>query len=307
VSRAPITSRARTAEDEVRRADRDAIAIAQHFPRDTPPIQLRAVRRAQIDDEVGVALPHDLGVTARGVAVGDPEVAFPRAADDGTLRGDRVRAAVDGQCDELAGRLGRCVVAGFVGLPTRPVDHRRSRSSNGNRGHRGDGGRCDRRRHRGDRDAARGRRRGRCGQGGNAVLRLCDPCRDPELPHREVVVDRKPNPGRRQEGVGLAPRVLGQVLLQLADQRPLVGGELLPVGARQVDRVLVRHVHAGDRDGAVLVHLLRKLAGELDGLDVGSEGAAEDALEEALDLAFDGTQDAHCGSGRLAAKGSGRC
>ncbi len=56
----------------------------------------------------------------------------------------------------------------------------------------------------------------------------------------------------------------------------------------------------------MLVHLLGELASELDRLDVGSEGAAEDALEEALDLALDGAQDAHCGSGRLPAKGSGR-
>ena len=45
----------------------------------------------------------------------------------------------------------------------------------------------------------------------------------------------------------------------------------------------------------MLVHLLRELAGELDGLDVRPEGAAEDPLEEAFDLLLDGSEDAHAG------------
>ena len=146
----------------------------------------------------------------------------------------------------------------------------------------------------------------RRGERRQSVLGLGDAGRDPELADGEVVVGREPHARRGQERVGLAAGVLGEVLLQLADERALVGDELLPVGAREVDRVLVRDVDARDRDGAVLVHLLRELAGELDGLHVRSEGAAEDALEEALDLALDGAQDAHCGSGRLPAKGSGR-
>ena len=40
----------------------------------------------------------------------------------------------------------------------------------------------------------------------------------------------------------------------------------------------------------MLVHLLRELARELDGLDVRPEGAAEDTLEEGLDLLFDRPQ-----------------
>jgi hypothetical protein len=36
----------------------------------------------------------------------------------------------------------------------------------------------------------------------------------------------------------------------------------------------------------VRVHLLRQLAGELDRLNLGAEGAAEDALDEALDACF---------------------
>ena len=142
-----------------------------------------------------------------------------------------------------------------------------------------------------DRDAAGG-----CGPAPaarHALLGLRDPRRDPELADGEVVVDRELDPRRRQQGICLAPRVLGQVLLELADERALVRGELLPVGAREVDRVLVRDVDPRDRDGAVLVHLLGELPRQLDGLDMRSEGTPKKALEEALDLALDGAQDAH--------------
>ena len=83
--------------------------------------------------------------------------------------------------------------------------------------------------------------------------------------------------------------MLDEVLLELAEQRPLVGLKLLPVDRGEVERVLVGDVDAGDRDGLVVVHLLRKLAGELDRLHVCSKGTAEDAFEKAFDLGFDGS------------------
>jgi hypothetical protein len=81
--------------------------------------------------------------------------------------------------------------------------------------------------------------------------------------------------------------VLDQVLLQLVLQRGLVARELVAVVGREVDRVLVRDVDTRDGDVAVVVHLLRQLAGQLDRLDVGAEGTAEDAFEERLELVFD--------------------
>ena len=152
------------------------------------------------------------------------------------------------------------------------------------------GGRRDRGRR--DRDLGRGG----CGslrQGRDPVVRLRDARGDAELAHCEVVVDRELDARRRQQGVRLAPRVLGQVLLQLADEGALVGDELLAVGAREVDRVLVRDVDPGDGHRAVLVHLLGQLARQLDGLHVRPEGATENAFEKALDRALDASQDAH--------------
>ena len=71
------------------------------------------------------------------------------------------------------------------------------------------------------------------GQGGEPVLRLCDAGRDAELADREILVDEELHARRRQERVALAARVLGQVLLQLADERAFVGDELLPVGGER--------------------------------------------------------------------------
>ena len=84
--------------------------------------------------------------------------------------------------------------------------------------------------------------------------------------------------------------MLGEVLLELELERLLVRLELRPVGGREVDRVLVRDVDARDGDGAVVVHLLRELARELDGLDVRLEGTAEHALDERFDLVLDSAE-----------------
>ena len=89
--------------------------------------------------------------------------------------------------------------------------------------------------------------------------------------------------------------MLGQVLLQLVDERRLVALELGAVVGREVDGVLVRDVDARDRDGLAVVHLLRELARELDGLDVRSERTPEDPFEQGLDLVLDLAQHASAG------------
>ena len=89
--------------------------------------------------------------------------------------------------------------------------------------------------------------------------------------------------------------MLGEVLLELVDERLLVARELLPVVGREEDRVLVRDVDPRDRDGLAVVHLLRELARELDGLDVRAERTPEDALEERLDLVLDLAQHGSAG------------
>ena len=63
------------------------------------------------------------------------------------------------------------------------------------------------------------------------------------------------------------------------------------------------HVHPRDRDRAVVVHLLRELARQLDRLDVGAEGTAEDALEQRLDLALDRAEHAHRPKGNSGSSG----
>src|SRR5439155_14768238 len=68
--------------------------------------------------------------------------------------------------------------------------------------------------------------------------------------------------------------------------------ELCAVVRGEVDRVLVRDVHAGDRYGAVVVHLLDQLARELDRLHVRPEGASEYALDERFDLLLDPAENA---------------
>ena len=74
--------------------------------------------------------------------------------------------------------------------------------------------------------------------------------------------------------------MLADVFLELGDERVLVALELAPVGLGEVDGELVRDVDPRDGDRLVVVHLLRELPRELDGLHVRAERAAEDALEE---------------------------
>src|SRR5918994_4261888 len=63
---------------------------------------------------------------------------------------------------------------------------------------------------------------------------------------------------------------------------------------REEDRVLVRHVHLRHGRGAVRVHLLRQLAGDLHGLNLGAEGTAEHPFDEALDPGFEIAENADC-------------
>ena len=90
----------------------------------------------------------------------------------------------------------------------------------------------------------------------------------------------------------MVARVLEQVAAQLLRERGLVVLEALVVVRAEPDRVLVGHVDALDRGGLVGVHLLGELAGDLDRLHAGAEGAAEHALDEALDAGFKVAQNA---------------
>ena len=120
--------------------------------------------------------------------------------------------------------------------------------------------------------------------------------RDAELADVEVLVGLELDERRRQQHVALAARMLGEVIGELLAELVLVARELVAVGGRQVDRVLVRDVHARDRDAPVIVHLLDELSGQLDRLDVRPKGAPEHALEEGFQLRFDGAQNTHRGS-----------
>ena len=76
----------------------------------------------------------------------------------------------------------------------------------------------------------------------------------------------------------MAAGVLQEVGGELLLERALVALEALAVLGAEPDRVLVGHVDARDRGGAMRVHLLGELARDLDGLDLRGEGARERAL-----------------------------
>ena len=118
-------------------------------------------------------------------------------------------------------------------------------------------------------------------------LALDHPVGDAEEAYLEVLVRPEGHLRARQELVALSPSVLGQVLLELLDERGLVALELVAVLRRQVDDVLVRGVDLRDGDHLVVVHLLRQLPRELDRLHVATEGAPEGAFEERFDLLLD--------------------
>src|SRR6476661_6448384 len=249
-------------EGERRLADGEARAVAEARARDALAVHLRPVRRAEVDEPVDRALLHDLRVAAGDVRILDLDVGVARAAKDGALLVENAPLAVPAQDRDLSlnaelrkrGSLGR--------LRPRLVDHRRA----------GHGGL-------------------RCWSlllGAATVLR--HPRRDPELADAEILVGLEEDARGCQERVVLARRVLGEVLLELRHERVLVALELLAVAGGEVDRVLVRDIDARHRRRAVLVHLLRELACELDRLDVGAEGAAEDSFEDALQPLLDSPQ-----------------
>ena len=106
---------------------------------------------------------------------------------------------------------------------------------------------------------------------------------DPELAEAQPLVGLELDRGTGQQVVVAAAGVLQQVAGELLLERALVALELGPVLAGEEDRVLVGDVDAGHPGGLVGVHLLSQLAGELDRLHLGAEGAAEDPLDEAFD------------------------
>src|SRR5256714_15636181 len=85
------------AEDELRRPDRDAVAVREPRPLRPLAVHVEAVRRAEVDEPEPVALAPELRVAPRRVRVGDLDVALLRAADDDAARVDLVRASVHGQ------------------------------------------------------------------------------------------------------------------------------------------------------------------------------------------------------------------
>ncbi len=67
----------------------------------------------------------------------------------------------------------------------------------------------------------------------------------------------------------------------------VLGGEL------DVEVVRDDGAPAGD-DRRVLIELTLEVAGDLHGLDVGTEGLGERAIDHALELALEAVQNAHC-------------
>jgi hypothetical protein len=205
-------------------------------------------------------------VLAGNVGIGELDVAVLGTADHGAAAVELVLRPVHGKADDLAAEA-ELLCGDGLGVDRLAVDHRRPR---------------------------RGLRLG--------LARLRDralhhPGRDPELAHLQVVVGLELHFGRREQLVALPARVLGDVVLQLGAEGLLVALELLAVGGREVDGVLVRRVHARDGDDAVVLHLLHELARELDRLHMRAESPAEDSFEQALDLVLDVPQDAHLGGG----------
>src|SRR5438093_568269 len=72
-------------EGDRRLADREVRAVVEPHALDAPPVHLRAVRRAEVDEPVRRALLHDLCVTARNVRILDPDVGVARPAEHRAL------------------------------------------------------------------------------------------------------------------------------------------------------------------------------------------------------------------------------
>ena len=156
----------------------------------------------------GALLP-DLRMAARDVRVLDLDVALARAAEHDAVLVDALRLPVPREDGDLA--VDAELLGDTASVGCGPPSACRSSS-------------------RRTRPRSSGSSAGRL-----AALRLHHPRRDPELAEREVVVGLEQDLRRREERVVLALRVLGEVLLELRDERVLVALELLAVGGREVD------------------------------------------------------------------------
>src|SRR5215208_2725 len=90
-----------TAEGQLRRPDRDRVAVAELRPLDPLAVDLHAVRRPEVDDPIGGALLSELRVAAGGVRVVELDVAVTRAADDDSALSHLVLRTVEGQRHQL--------------------------------------------------------------------------------------------------------------------------------------------------------------------------------------------------------------
>src|SRR5437764_1845627 len=253
-------------EDELGRPDGDRVTGAQLRALQPSAVDLGSLRRAQVDHPVCGSLLSHLRMAARDIRVGDLDVAVLRAADDDAPLLDLMPPAIPGERRDLPLQSKLLRRDRLSVRLLRLVDHGRAGSDLGSR-----------------RFVRRGLR---------PTLR--HPGRDSEFAHLQVLVGLHQHPRWGQQHVLLPAGVLREVVLELPEQRLFVVRELLAVGWRQVDRVLVGHVEAGNRDDAMVLHLLDELPGQLDGLDVRSEGTPEDAFEQGLDLVFDVSEHAHC-------------
>ena len=129
-----------------------------------------------------------------------------------------------------------------------------------------------------------------------ALRRLDEAGLDAELAEAEALVDLQAHLGPGEERQVVAARVLQEVGGELLLERALVALEALVVLRAEPDRVLVGHVDARDRGGAVRVHLLGELARDLDGLDLRREGARERTLNQVLNPCFEVSKDAYVDS-----------
>src|SRR5438552_442147 len=187
-------------EGDRRLAEREPRAVGEPHALDAPPVHLRPVRRAEVDEPVRRALLHDLSVAARHVRILDLDVDVARAAEDVALLLEDAPPAAPLQHGDLSLHAEVDERGGLGRLRARLVDHRRA----------GCGNLC-----RSFLVTA------------PAVLRHAG--RDAELADSEVLVGLEQDPRRSEQRVVLPRRVLGEVLLELRHERVLVPLELLAV------------------------------------------------------------------------------
>ena len=119
---------------------------------------------------------------------------------------------------------------------------------------------------------------------------------DAEFAEREVLVGVEHHARLGGHDQILAPSVLEQVAAQLVDHLLFDAAVAGTVLGREPHRVLVGHIHAGDRERAVGVHLAGELAGEFHRTHLRAEDAPEGPLDEVGDRRLDALQQVH---GRL--------